>query len=75
MECCYDPFIDYDGGFFMVFDNVTVIIIGLILVSVLSLVYGNQDILLMVVSGLLGFLAKDKLPESTGSTVDVGVED
>ena len=44
----------------MVFDNVTVIIIGLVLVSVLSLVYGNQEILLMVVGGLLGFLAKDK---------------
>lgn len=59
----------------MVFDNVTVIIIGLVLVSVLSLVYGNQEILLMVVGGLLGFLAKDKatvvIPEVTAKTETV----
>ena len=58
----------------MVFDNVTIIIIGLVLVSVLSLVYGNQEILLMVVGGLLGFLAKDKttlvVPEVKTETVD-----
>ena len=52
----------------MNFDNVTIIILGLIVVAVASLVYGNQDVLLMVVSGLLGFLAKDKLPQSTGYT-------
>ena len=46
----------------------SIIILGLIVVAVVSLVYGNQDVLLMVVSGLLGFLAKDKLPQSTGST-------
>lgn len=44
----------------MNFDNVSIIIIGLVLVSVLSLVYGNQEVLVMVVGGLLGFLAKDK---------------
>ena len=51
------------------FDNVTLIILGLIVVAVVSLVYGNQEILLMVVSGLLGFLAKDK-SDALGSTVD-----
>ena len=68
----------------MNFDNVTIIIIGLIVVSVLSLIYGNQEILLMVVGGLLGFLAKDKatvvVPDVTGKTEskvedDVGSED
>ena len=53
----------------MSFDNVTLIIAGLIVVAVVSLVYGNQEILLMVVSGLLGFLAKDK-SDSLGSNVD-----
>ena len=68
----------------MNFDNVTIIIVGLIVVSVLSLVYGNQEILLMVVGGLLGFLAKDKatvvVPDVTSKTEtkvedDVGSED
>ena len=54
----------------MNFDNVTIIILGLIVVAVASLVYGNQDVLLMVVSGLLGFLAKDKLPDSTKDNVE-----
>ena len=68
----------------MNFDNVTIIIVGLIVVSVLSLIYGNQEILLMVVGGLLGFLAKDKatvvVPDVTAKTEtkvenDVGSED
>jgi len=62
------------------FDNVTIIIVGLIVVSVLSLVYGNQEILLMVVGGLLGFLAKDKavplvdVPKKTETKVEDDVE-
>ena len=44
-----------------VFDNVSFIIIGLVIVCIVSLFCGNQEIVLMVVSGLLGFLAKDKL--------------
>lgn len=62
----------------MVFDNVTIIILGLVLVSVVSLVYGLTDVVLMVVSGLLGFLAKDRVvpsvagSESVNTVVDVG---
>lgn len=52
----------------MVFDNVTVIILGLIVVSVLALVYGDHEVLVMVVGGLLGFLAKDRVvPSVAGS--------
>lgn len=56
----------------LVFDNVSFIIVGLVIVCVVSLFCGNQEIVLMVVSGLLGFLAKDKLPVSTGSTESTG---
>lgn len=52
----------------MSFDNVSIIILGLIVVSVLALVYGDHEVLVMVVGGLLGFLSKDKVvPSMAGS--------
>ena len=61
----------------MVFDNVTVIIVGLIVVSVLALVYGEHEVLVMVVGGLLGFLSKDRIVTNSTEPVndDVGAED
>ena len=55
----------------LVFDNVSFIIVGLVIVCVVSLFCGNQEIVLMVVSGLLGFLAKDRLVSTESvKTVD-----
>lgn len=43
----------------MEFNNKTILITGLVVASICSLFLNYQDIALAIVSGLLGYLAKD----------------
>jgi hypothetical protein len=51
-------------------NNNTILIIGLIIISIVSLIYNNEYIATTVIGALAGFLAKDKL-----ETTNIGDND
>ena len=45
----------------MEFNNRTILITGLIACSIIAMIFSYKDIALAIVSGLVGYLSKDKL--------------
>ena len=45
--------------FFVMFDNKTVLIIGLIVIAIVALFFHYKDIALTISGGLVGYISKD----------------
>ena len=48
----------------MEFSDVTIVLIGVVVIGIISLYFGKDDMAMAIIGGLLGFLAKDHVPNT-----------
>lgn len=43
----------------MEFSDVTIVLVGVVIIGIISLYFGKDDMAMAIIGGLLGFMAKD----------------
>ena len=49
----------------MEFNDVTIVLVGVIIIGIIALYFGKDDMAMAIIGGLLGYMAKDHVTSTT----------